>query len=189
MIIMSVKTGVHSVEKAYHWVQLTDSLARVAVQKEPVYSGERVVCLAMEQMYGRSQNLHLRSHCCDPIPVPGKEVAYGTELLGTMLDVPNLIVKVPTEREKCNITSRTQQILTLQDSRDIQCDDKALPEMIIMKCCYCYCCCCCCCYCLPLHISIQIPSVISEQWGRGKKKGSFPNALAPSCLFCSQHWE
>ena len=74
---------------------LTHTLPRVTVVEQPVHSGEGVVCLSMQQVYCGTQDLHLGTHGCDPVPVPGEESAYGTKLFSAVFDVPDLIVKVP----------------------------------------------------------------------------------------------
>lgn len=74
---------------------LTHAFPGVTVVEQPVHPSEGVVCLSMQQVYRGTQDLHLGTHGRDPVPVPGEEYAYGTELLSAVFDVPDLVVKVP----------------------------------------------------------------------------------------------
>ena len=49
----------------------------------------------MQEVDGGSQDLHLRAYGCDPLAVSGQERADGAELLRAVLDVPDLVIKVP----------------------------------------------------------------------------------------------
>ena len=81
---------------------LTYSLARVSVQEESVYPGEGVVCLSVQQVHGGSQHLHLWPHGHDPVAVAGEEGANGPQLFRAVLNVPDLVVKVPGQGNEMN---------------------------------------------------------------------------------------
>ena len=57
---------------------LTHSLARVGLQEESVYACEGVVSLAMQEVYGGTQNLHLGTYSCDFLAVAREEGADGS---------------------------------------------------------------------------------------------------------------
>ena len=71
------------------------TLARVTFDKEPMNPGEGIVSLAMQEVNGGAKDIHLMPHGCNLVADPWEEVTYGSELLSTVPDVPDLIVKVP----------------------------------------------------------------------------------------------
>ena len=57
---------------------------------------------------------HLSSHCCDLAPVPRQQDPDAPQLLRAVLDVPDLVVKVPTwKREFPEINPNLNLTLTL----------------------------------------------------------------------------
>ena len=51
----------------------------------------------MEQVDCGPKHLHLSSHSCDLVPVPWEESPDGSQLISAVMDIPDLIVKVPAE--------------------------------------------------------------------------------------------
>ena len=50
----------------------------------------------MKKMHSGSENLHLLSDCSDLVSAFGEEFSDTSKLLCAVLDVPNLIVEMPT---------------------------------------------------------------------------------------------
>ena len=55
----------------------------------------------MEQVHCGPKHLHLSSHRCDLVPVPWEEPSNGSQLISAVVDIPDLIVKVPAEDGAC----------------------------------------------------------------------------------------
>ncbi len=62
----------------------------------------------MQEVDGGSQNLHLGTYGRDLLAVSREEGANGTQLFGAVLDVPDLIVKVPEGKKVCVISLKEQ---------------------------------------------------------------------------------
>lgn len=80
------------------WQFLTHAFSGVTVQEQSVHPREGIICLAVQQVDCGAQDLHLWSDRSDAVTVAWQQMAYGAQLLGAVLDVPDLVVKVSGAR-------------------------------------------------------------------------------------------